>query len=85
MDTYAHAREAFNRASHSDALPEMQLVPAEAIQRDPTPDEHPVITLRFGVVLAVLSAVLMGVHLAWVHAGMPGPSEILTAIMEALS
>ena len=28
-------REQFNRATHSDALPEMQLVPAEEIQRDP--------------------------------------------------
>lgn len=32
MDTYAHAREQFNRATHSDALAEMQLVPAEAMQ-----------------------------------------------------
>lgn len=32
---YTDAREAFNRASHSDALREMQLVPAEEIQRDP--------------------------------------------------
>lgn len=29
--------EAFNRATHSDALPEMQLAPAESIQ----PVEHP--------------------------------------------
>lgn len=35
MSPHAHAREAFNRASHSDALREMQLVPAEEIQRDP--------------------------------------------------
>lgn len=28
-------REQFNRAAHSDALEEMQLVPAEEIQRDP--------------------------------------------------
>lgn len=32
---YTDAREAFNRASHSDALREMQLVPAEEVQRDP--------------------------------------------------
>lgn len=32
--TYAEALEAFNRASHSDALPEMQLVPAEEVQRE---------------------------------------------------
>ena len=35
MSPHAQAREAFNRASHSDALREMQLVPAEEIQRDP--------------------------------------------------
>lgn len=57
------------------------IIPAETLQ---PADEHPVITLRFGVGMAVLSAVLMGVHLAWVRAGMPGPSEILTAIMETL-
>lgn len=33
--SYTDAREAFNRASHSDALPEMQLAPAEEVQRDP--------------------------------------------------
>lgn len=60
----------------------MHLPPAESLQ---PADEHPVITLRFGVGLAVLTAVLMGAHFAWVHAGMPGPSEILTAIMEALN
>lgn len=32
---YTDAREAFNRASHSGALREMQLAPAEEIQRDP--------------------------------------------------
>lgn len=31
---YTDAREAFNRASHSDALREMQLAPAEEVQRD---------------------------------------------------
>jgi hypothetical protein len=35
MSPHADAREAFNRASHSDALREMQLAPAEEIQRDP--------------------------------------------------
>lgn len=36
MDSYTDALEAFNRASHSDALREMQLVPfAEHIQADP--------------------------------------------------
>lgn len=29
---YADALEKYNRATHSDALPEMQLVPAEAMQ-----------------------------------------------------
>lgn len=37
MDTYAHAREAFNRATHSDALPEMQIVPAEELQAENLP------------------------------------------------
>mgnify|MGYP000853929939 CR=1 FL=1 len=32
---FAHAREQFNRATHSDALAEMQLAPAEEVQRDP--------------------------------------------------
>lgn len=32
MSAHSHAREAFNRASHSDALREMQLAPAEAMQ-----------------------------------------------------
>ncbi len=32
---YTGALEAHNRATHSDALREMQLAPAEEIQRDP--------------------------------------------------
>lgn len=34
IDIHAHALEAFNRATHSDALPEMQIAPAEELQAD---------------------------------------------------
>lgn len=40
MTHHRHAQESFNRASHSDALCEMQLEPAETLQADrerPTP------------------------------------------------
>lgn len=33
-DACRDALEAFNRATHGDALPEMQLVPAEYVQRN---------------------------------------------------
>jgi hypothetical protein len=59
----ADALETFNRASHPDALPEMQLVPAETLQ--PDTDEQPVITLRFGLGLLALSLAMIGVHWVW--------------------
>lgn len=34
MDTHAHALEAFNRASHIPATPEIQIAPAEEMQAD---------------------------------------------------
>lgn len=61
----------------------MRLAPAETLQ--PDTDEQPVITIRFGLGLAVLTAALLGAHLAWVRAGMPGPHEILSRLMETLN
>lgn len=81
---FSAALEAFNRATFDPPTPEIEIVPAETLQAD-APDEHPVITLRFGLGLLALTAMLAGAHLAWVYAGMPGPSEIITAIMETLS
>ena len=57
------ALEAFNRSTHTDALREMELVPAEEVQREP--DEQPVITLRFGLGLLALSLAMIGVHWVW--------------------
>lgn len=57
------ALEAYNRATHTDALREMELVPAEEVQREP--DEQPVITLRFGLGLLALSLAMIGVHWVW--------------------
>lgn len=34
IDTHAHALEAFNRASHFPATPEIQIAPAEELQAD---------------------------------------------------
>lgn len=34
---YPHALEAFNRATHSDALREMQIAPAEELQSESLP------------------------------------------------
>lgn len=34
IDAHAHALEAFNRSTHSDALPEMQIAPAEEAQAE---------------------------------------------------
>lgn len=58
------------------------IIPAESLQ---PADEQPVITIRFGLGLAVLSAALLGAHLAWLRAGMPGPHEILSRLMETLN
>jgi hypothetical protein len=60
---YADGLAAYNAATHSDALPEMQLVPAETLQ--PDTDEQPVITLRFGLGLLALSLAMIGVHWVW--------------------
>lgn len=43
-------------------LREMQLPPAETHQ----PVDEPVITIRFGLCLALLTAVLIGAHWTWV-------------------
>lgn len=39
-----------------------EMTPAEALQAD---DEQPVITIRFGLCLALLTAVLIGAHVVW--------------------
>lgn len=63
MDTYAYAREQFNRATFDPPTPEMQLASAEEVQREP--DDQPVITLRFGLGLLALSLAMIGVHWVW--------------------
>lgn len=54
---FSAALEAFNRATHYDALREMEPVVV--------PDEQPVITLRFGLGLLALSLAMIGVHWVW--------------------
>lgn len=63
MTPYPAALEAYNRATFDPPTPEMQLVPAEALQ--PDTDEQPVITLRFGLALLALSLAMIGVHWVW--------------------
>lgn len=71
MTPYTDALEAFNRASFDPPTPGIELAPAETIQAD-EPDPSPTITLRFAVGLAVLATALIGAHVVWVAAGMPG-------------
>lgn len=53
---FTEARESFNRASHSDALREMQLVPAETIQPIVGTGTRwlPAMSLVLGIVLTVI-------------------------------
>ncbi|PQM29427.1 hypothetical protein CVO77_00370 [Sphingopyxis lindanitolerans] len=75
---YTDAREAFNRASHSDALPEMQIVAAETLQ--PDTDEQPRALVTS---LWIAAAFLVAAHVIWVAADMPG-AQFLNRLMETL-
>lgn len=57
------------------------LAPAEELQAD---DEQPVITIRFGLALAAISAAVLVGHLVWVRAGMPVPA-FLSPVLEMLN
>lgn len=61
--THHHSQEAFNRASHSDALREMQLVPAEDMQHDMTPiyreSMSPISAFVMALALAVLGVMVV--------------------------
>ncbi len=57
MSTYRDALEAYNRETHSDALPEMQLVPAETVQ--PLPLEGASVPLWVYAGMVVLFALMV--------------------------
>jgi hypothetical protein len=59
IDAHAHALEAFNRATHSDALPEMQLEPAETEQ--PVHPMEGAFPIRWAVPLAFALGVILTV------------------------
>lgn len=48
------------------------IIPAESLQADT--DDQPVITLRFGLVLAAISVAAIVGHLVWLRAGSPVPA-----------
>ena len=75
---YTDALERYNRETHSDALPEMQLVPAEALQ--PDTDEQPRALVTS---LWIAAAFLVAAHVIWVAADMPG-AQFLNRLMETL-
>lgn len=69
IDIHAHALEKFNRATHENALREMQIVTAEELQADDEPETS--ITLRFAIGLALFVTPAIGAHAAWAASGMP--------------
>lgn len=54
------------------------IVPAENMQAEA--DDAPAISIRFGLGLLVLAAVMIGAHLLWLSAGMPSLSQIMEAL-----
>lgn len=69
---YVSDLEAFNRATHPDALRELQLVPAEEWQADANdqadddaPDAHPTLPARFGFLLFLFVAAVIAHHAPW--------------------
>lgn len=63
MTPHPAALEAYNRATFDPPTPELQLAPAEEVQREPV--ERPTISLRFGLALLALSLSLIAVHSVW--------------------
>ena len=55
---FADTLEAFNRATHSDALPEMQLAPAESTQPVEITGSHCWAVIPIGFVLVVILTVI---------------------------
>ncbi|MBB6424988.1 hypothetical protein [Sphingopyxis sp. JAI128] len=64
---YRDAQEAFNVASLSDALPEMQILSfAEHVQADPEPDARAVtFFFRCALLASVVASVAISHHIFW--------------------
>lgn len=59
IDIHAHALEAFNRATHSDALAEMQIAPAEELQvEESIVGSHCGLVVPMAFILAVLLTIV---------------------------
>lgn len=68
-EDYLSDLEAFNRATHPDALRELQLVPAEEWQvgaeGEAAPDAHPTLSPPFGLLLFLFVAAVIAHHAPW--------------------
>lgn len=60
-----------------------QIAPAETLQAD-EPEPAPRISIRFGIALALFSALLMGAHVVWAASGMP-TADNFSPVMEMLN
>lgn len=64
IDTHPHALEAFNRATHSDALREMQIAPAEELQAENLPLHGATVPLWLYAVSAFIGFACVAVWVA---------------------
>lgn len=64
MTPYPEALEAFNRASHGDALPEMQIAPAEELQAETLPLHGATVPLWLYAVSAFIGFACVAVWVA---------------------